>query len=176
MKKPTIKECYEWCNNMEQATLFFHYFESTGWKVGSKPMVKWKSALTGWIKRNESKQTKVEKAVSNTGTSVINKLWVRMSQIYGSKWVSNYGEVPTQPWINLINNMPHEKIAHGLNEIIKEGDNWPPSLSKFNRMCQSMRSPHKALNSPTKQQRLAQRASTQSARLNAMNQIRGMVG
>ena len=174
MKKPTIKNCFEYSGNMEQSTLFYHHFESQGWKVGRNPMQNWKSALTNWVKRSNT-QSKVEKAVSNTGTSVINKLWVRMSQIYGAKWVSNYGEVPTQPWINLINNMPHEKIAHGLNEIIKEGDNWPPSLSKFNRMCQSMRSPHKALNSPTKQQRLAQRASTQSARVNAMNQIRGFL-
>jgi len=175
MKKPEIKEIAEWMGNQEQAILFYNHYESINWKVGRNPMQKWKSAATGWLKRNESKQTKVEKAVSNTGTSVINKLWVRMSQIYGAKWVSNYGEVPTQPWINLISNMPHEKIAHGLNEIIKEGDNWPPSLSKFNRMCQSMRSPHKALNSPTKQQRLAQRASTQSARDEALNKIRGIL-
>jgi len=174
MKKPTIKNCFEYSGNMEQSTLFYHHFESQGWKVGSNPMQNWKSALTNWIKRSNT-QSKVEKAVSNTGTSVINKLWVRMSQIYGAKWVSNYGEVPTQPWINLINNMPHEKIAHGLNEIIKEGDNWPASLAKFNKMCQSYRKPIKALNTPDRKAILHQRDRTQSARLNAMNQIRGIL-
>jgi len=176
MKTPTIKECYEWSNNMEQSTLFFHHFESNGWKVGRNPMKSWKSALSGWIKRNESKQTKVEKAVSNNGIRVVDKFWKRMSQVFGSKWVSSYGTEPTKPWIDVISNLSNEKIAFGLNEMLRQDSNWPPDLRQFYSLCRSYRKPIKALNTPDRKAILHQRDRTQSARLNAMNQIRGMVG
>ena len=89
MKKPQIKEIAEWMGNQEQAILFYNYYESINWKVGRNPMQKWKSAATGWLKRNEGKQTKVEKAVSNNGARVVDKFWKRMSQVFGSKWVSS---------------------------------------------------------------------------------------
>ena len=34
-----------------QAELFWNYYESNGWKVGSNAMKCWKGAATGWIKR-----------------------------------------------------------------------------------------------------------------------------
>lgn len=139
MIKPELKEIADYMNSQEEALLFYSHYESIGWKVGKNPMKKWKSAASGWLTRNKKRGSKVEKAISNTNNTIIDRLWVRMSQIYGSKWVINYGTEPSRPWVDFVTNLPNEKIAHGLNEIIKEGLDWPPSLAKFNQMCQSYR-------------------------------------
>ena len=38
---------------------FIDYYSSNGWRVGKNPMVNWRSALSGWIRRarNNGKQT-----------------------------------------------------------------------------------------------------------------------
>lgn len=158
---------------MEQSIAFHSYFESVDWMVGkkgnAKPMKNWKSALTGWI--NRSKSSKVDSAISNQGQDVINKLWVRMTEIYGHKWVSSYGSKPNKPWTDFIRNLPNMKIAHGLNEIIKEGSDWPPSLSKFNKMCQSYQKKQVALPYLSKNDVVALRAMTQGKRHAAMDKI-----
>lgn len=41
-----------------EANKFFYFYESKGWKVGKNPMVKWKSAASGWISRNNGNSTK----------------------------------------------------------------------------------------------------------------------
>ena len=174
MKKPTIKNCFEYSGNMEQSILFYHHFESQGWKVGKNPMANWKSALTNWVKRSNT-QSKVEKAVSNNGIRVVDKFWKRMSQVFGSKWVSSYGTEPTKPWIDVISNLSNEKIAFGLNEMLRQDSNWPPDLRQFYSLCRSYRKPVKALNTPDRKAILHQRDRTQSARLNAMIQIRGIL-
>ncbi len=53
--KPTIEEIAAYCaerNNGIDAEAFFAFYESVGWKVGSKPMKDWKSAVITWEKRN----------------------------------------------------------------------------------------------------------------------------
>jgi len=141
MKRPTLKEIADHMNDQQEAILFYNYYESVGWKVGKNKMQRWKSAASGWITRNKKRETqsisKVDKALSNTSTDMINLLWKRMTEIYGHKWVSSYGTEPTRPWIELISSMSKEKIKHGLNTLIREGEDWPCSLIKFNQMCQS---------------------------------------
>lgn len=180
MDKPTIKQCFEYSNNMEQSTLFFHYFESVDWMVGkkgnAKPMQNWKSALTNWIKRSKPKQSKVEQAVSNTSQKLIDLLWVRMTEIYGSKWTSNYGTKPTKPWIDVVSNLTQEQIKHGLNEIIKNGDDWPVSLVKFNKMCRSNTSRVIAItHTPSRKEIELQRENTAGIRNIEMNKLRNML-
>ena len=175
MNKPTIKECFEYSNNMEQSTLFFHHFESQGWKVGKNPMKNWKSAITNWIKRSKPKVSKMDIAVSNTQNTVINKLWVRMSQIYGHKWVSNYGSEPSKPWIDVVARLSNEQIAYGLQQIVKRLEKWPPDLIEFRQLCTS-RSKLKSLSHlPGPKEIMAQRENTAAVRIEAMNKIRGML-
>lgn len=54
---PTIDEVKNYFKTKEapaiEAEKFFHYYESKGWLVGSKPMKKWHSAAAGWILRND---------------------------------------------------------------------------------------------------------------------------
>lgn len=172
MKKPTLREVAEYCGNIEQAELFFLHFESNGWKVGKNPMKSWKSAVSGWMKRAKTRRNDVSKAVSNTGTATVDKFWVRMAQIYGHKWTSNYGTEPTKPWIDLIGHMAHEKIAFGLTELIRTGDAWPPSLIEFNRMCQGFHQKDiKLLKLPDKEAVMEIREASKPQRLSAMAKI-----
>ncbi len=178
MDSPTIKECFEYSGNMEQSTLFFHYFESQGWKVGKNPMKNWKSALTGWIKRSKSKQSNIEVALSNQNTATVDKFWKRMTQAFGHKWVSGFGPKPTKPWIDLISNLTNEKIAHGLQVMVKRAkvNKWPPDLLEFNELCQSYRSSQIAIKHyPSKTEVLALREGTKQARNSAMSEIRGIL-
>jgi len=56
--KPTIEEIEKYClerNNGIDPEAFFHHYESCGWKIGSKPMKNWKSAIITWEKRDNNK-------------------------------------------------------------------------------------------------------------------------
>ena len=174
MKKPTLKEIADHMNNQEEAILFFSFYESKNWYVGKNKMQRWKSAATGWINRN-NKKTDIQKAVSNKKTAIIDRLWVRMAQIYGHKWVSSYGTEPTKPWIDVISRMSNDQIAHGLNLILKSGDDWPVSLVKFNQFCASAKPQLKALPSMTKGQVTALRDRTARTREFELNRIRGIL-
>ena len=44
-----------------EASAFFNYYESNGWKVGKNPMRKWESAMINWKKNWEEKRTKYSK-------------------------------------------------------------------------------------------------------------------
>jgi len=172
MKKPQIKEIAEWMGNQEQAILFYNYYESINWKVGKNSMQKWKSAATGWLKRNEGKVSKIDTAMTNPNAPVIDRIWLRMKQSFGEKFIREFGEVPTKPWIGMVSSLSNEEIAYGLVEVVRIGKDWPPSVGGFRRLCKSYRKPIKALNTPDRKAILHQRDRTQSARLNAMIQIR----
>ena len=180
MNKPTIQQCHEYCNNLEQSIAFHAYFESIDWMVGSKgnakPMQKWKGALTGWVNRHKSKPvSKVDTALANASTRLTDRLWKRFTEIYGCKWTSNYGAEPTQPWIDAIERLPGEDIKRGLNQVLKNGDNWPVSLVKFISLCRANKSrlpnvktlPYKSV------QQL--REDTQHIRVNEMDKIRAIL-
>lgn len=182
MDRPTIKDCFEYCNNMEQSVAFYNHFESIDWLVGkkgnAKPMVNWRSALTNWVKRSKPKQSNVEIAVSNQSTSIVDLLWVRMTEAFGHKWVSGFGPRPSVPWINLIGSLPKEKVAHGLKMMPKRAkvDKWPPDLLEFNELCQSYRPPFKALKHfPSYQEKLQQREAVEHIRIKEITRIRGII-
>ena len=178
MNKPSLKEISDYCSNTEQATLFYAYFESIDWMVGRKgnhkPMQNWKSAITGWITRSK-KQSKTEKAISNLSQSRADRFWVRMSQAFGSKWVSCYGEKPTKPWINMIDSLSNVQVAHGLTEMLKVKSDWPSDLRQFYQLCISARPQLKALPGMTRSEVLALREQTQSIRNSELTKMRSML-
>ena len=178
MERPTIQECFEHCNNMEQSVAFHGYFESVDWQVGNKsnrkPMVKWKAALTGWINRSK-KTSKVDQAVSNNGNRFVDRLWVRLTEIYGHKWTSSYGAEPTRPWIEVVSSLSPEAIKYGLNQVLKNGDTWPPTLIEFNKLCKMHRNRLNTLALPTQKQISDLRENTSHIRHAEMDKIRAIL-
>ena len=178
MKKPELKEIADYMGNQEDAILFYSHYESIGWKVGKfrTPMKSWKGAAAGWLLRNkkrENQEADIKKALSNQSTDMTSKLWRRMTHIFGHKWVSNYGPKPTKPWIEFIEKTEPEKIAYGLQGIIKSGEDWPPSLIRFIAMCQCYTVRQKVLTHAISRAELLElREQTRAARDISMTQIK----
>ena len=49
--KPTLEECIAYANEKGfnwDASRFYNYYESNGWRVGRNPMKNWKAAMSNW--------------------------------------------------------------------------------------------------------------------------------
>jgi len=72
------------------------------------------------------------------------RLWQRMGEIYGHKWVSGYGEVlvstgdlsqTAETWLIGLSGVTGEQFASGLEVCVTSGAAWPPTLPEFREMC-----------------------------------------
>ena len=59
-----------------------------------------------------------------------------MAQIYGHAWVSGHGTYDVDDtWSLGLGGLSAQHIAEGIEECIKSGEDFPPSLPKFRRFC-----------------------------------------
>lgn len=66
-------------------------------------------------------------------------IWLKMSQIYGHKWTSNYGDKDgDNTWLSGLQDIPETMILAGLSKCLSRQDPWPPSLPEFRQMCLNM--------------------------------------
>jgi len=68
----------------KQASLFYNYYESNGWKVGRNKMKKWKSSASGWIGRMNnytSTNIKNEKTNDTYGAARIDTLKAALAEL-----------------------------------------------------------------------------------------------
>lgn len=65
----------------------------------------------------------------------MDRLWIRMAEIFGHKWTSQYGDTPLDTWANRLGAMSAEEIAFGVNACAGSSLQWPPSLPDFCRLC-----------------------------------------
>lgn len=63
------------------------------------------------------------------------ELCVRMSELYGHKWVSQYGETLPDTWARGLADLSGADIGTGLIQCLKLGHEWPPSLPEFRALC-----------------------------------------
>lgn len=68
-------------------------------------------------------------------TALLDKFWQRMSEIYGHRWVSSYGAVPSDTWARGLAGFTGAQIARGLAACLKTTEEWPPSLPAFRDRC-----------------------------------------
>ena len=62
-------------------------------------------------------------------------LWMRLGKIYGHKWESSYGESDDGTWLQGLTGVTPDQVAHGLSIIMEVGEDWPPTLPVFRKMC-----------------------------------------
>lgn len=71
--------------------------------------------------------------------ATMRRLWLRMSEIYGYRWSSAYGEDADQgagtTWARGLAGMAPRDIATGLSAALVSSDPWPPTLPAFRAMC-----------------------------------------
>ena len=70
-------------------------------------------------------------------TAHIDRLWERMTMLYGHKWTSSVGDCDDGTWMAGLHDITAQMIADGLERIIKGGNDWPPSLPEFRKICEN---------------------------------------
>lgn len=69
------------------------------------------------------------------------RLWQRMTEIFGHRWTSTYGETNTaaagagSTWAAALSGMEPEQIRRGIAAAALGADPWPPSLPAFRAAC-----------------------------------------
>lgn len=63
--------------------------------------------------------------------------------MFGSTFVSQYGNTPLVTWVQAIATLTDEEIFNGLHAVAMSGDTFPPTLPKFVVLCRgSHQEPH----------------------------------
>lgn len=65
----------------------------------------------------------------------LSELWIRMTELYGHRWLSQYGETPADTWIRGLADMSTADLGTGIIACVKSGESWPPSLPEFRAYC-----------------------------------------
>lgn len=86
---------------------------------------------------NQSRPRRHAQAHTTTkdDTTLVDILWVKMTEIYGHKWMSSFGEKPTGAWTKVLNQIGRKQMALGLKRCFDRTDIWPPSLVEFRQLC-----------------------------------------
>ena len=63
------------------------------------------------------------------------KVWTSLCEMFGSRFQSNYGEAPSQMWIESINGFKDYEIQRGLRKLLHKGSGTPPTLPQFIAAC-----------------------------------------
>lgn len=71
--------------------------------------------------------------------SLLDKLWIKMSETYGYRWTSQYGRSAGQDhaWAIALKGMNGNQLANGMIELFKRSRDfpWPPTSLQFKEMC-----------------------------------------
>ena len=69
--------------------------------------------------------------------TLLDKLWLKMTEMYGTRWTASVGDCPDQDhaWSTVLGGLNGREIANGLNVLVERGLEWPPSAPEFRRMC-----------------------------------------
>ena len=65
----------------------------------------------------------------------IERLWERMTMIYGHKWTSAFGRHDDGTWLAGLHDITPEQIGVGLEACRISDDPWPPTLPAFRAKC-----------------------------------------
>lgn len=67
--------------------------------------------------------------------AVMDRLWLRMSRIYGHRWTANFGAADDGTWAKGLRGLSGQQIALGLSRCVSGADPWPPTLPEFRALC-----------------------------------------
>jgi len=67
-----------------------------------------------------------------------NKLWKRLNQTYGARFLDQFGPTPSDAWIEAIDSLTDEQVAYGLRKGTRDHPVHPPPLGAFVQACNDM--------------------------------------
>lgn len=65
------------------------------------------------------------------------RVWVRMTEIYAYEWTNRYGTKPSRGWLEILKSLTLNEIRFGFDQLIKT-DRYadrPPSPIAFRELC-----------------------------------------
>ena len=69
-----------------------------------------------------------------------------MTQIYGHKWVSSYGEIDhDETWGKGLADMDMGQLKKGFIACVNSGEAWPPTLPEFRALCKPKQRENEAM-------------------------------
>ena len=70
---------------------------------------------------------------------LMDKLALKMSEIYGHRWTSSFGVLFNQDhaWASALSGITGQQLATGLMAVIASGEKWPPSAPEFRALCEA---------------------------------------
>lgn len=82
-----------------------------------------------------------DEVIQGQTESPSNMVWSAMTQMFGNRWVDNYGKEPAKVpvWHSQLERLPIEQITRGLQETRDRGLQHPPSLPQFISFCKASR-------------------------------------
>lgn len=66
---------------------------------------------------------------------LIERLWEKMTAMYGHKWTSAHGVGDDGTWGRVLGGVSPEQLAEGLERCVERDDNWPPTAPEFRKLC-----------------------------------------
>ena len=88
----------------------------------------------------QRQQAEEKKPSNDYSNKVAQRLWQRMLELYGRQWEASYGHVDGDvfpAWRDALAGLSADKIKRGLEAVINEGNEFPPNLIKFLRLCKT---------------------------------------
>ena len=79
--------------------------------------------------RKESEQDRIN------SERLMDRLWQRLSEVYGHQLHSQYGEVMPESWERLLKGVTPDQIKDGLNRLSVRTEAWPPNAVEFRQLC-----------------------------------------
>ncbi|WP_442108223.1 hypothetical protein [Pseudomonas sp. NUPR-001] len=86
----------------------------------------------------------VQQSLSDSNESklpqpLLDKLWLKMSEMYGHRWTSSFGESADQEhsWAKILGGLTGRQLAGGLQQLLDRAAefDWPPPANVFRAMC-----------------------------------------
>lgn len=71
------------------------------------------------------------------GERHIQQLWIKLTQMYGHRWTSAYGETDAEGiWQRVLQDLTPQQLAAGLDALVRKGEAWPPTAPEFRALCE----------------------------------------
>jgi len=95
--------------------------------------------LLGKVLCRPSTESSSTSSIEKLPQGLMDKLWIKMTEMYGHRWTSNFGEKadPDHSWASVLKGLTKEQLANGLNVLVDKATefDWPPPANVFRAMC-----------------------------------------
>ena len=69
------------------------------------------------------------------------QLWLRMIEMYGTKWINSYGSEPSELWITLCDSLHGYQLRHAIKCFFNDDSDFVPTLGKFKKTAKAAPKP-----------------------------------